>query len=149
MPWRVESTAEAGVGWGMPGAAGLACASMCPPAEGTARGAGGEAWESHRAGTLRELFHVWLAGGYNSSAGGNPDPLEPRLGQCIMASHHCVAQRAADEGVGVPGCHGSAADTRIGSVFTCEEIFAEAQACTDADLYCHELRWTRPCCESC
>ena len=37
MPWRVEGTAEAGVGWGMPGVAGLACAGMCPAAEGAGR----------------------------------------------------------------------------------------------------------------
>ena len=37
----------------------------------------------------------------------------------------------------------------IVSVLTCEEIFAEAHACTDAELYCRELRWTTPCCQSC
>ena len=34
MPWMVEGTAEAGVGSGMPGAAVLARAGICPPAEG-------------------------------------------------------------------------------------------------------------------
>ena len=33
MPWRVEGTAEAGMWWGMQGAAALARAGMCPPAE--------------------------------------------------------------------------------------------------------------------
>ena len=90
----------------------------------------GEGWESHRAGPLRELFHVRLAGGRDSSAGGNA---EPRLRQCVMACHHCVPQRAAYEGVGATGCHETAADTRIVFVLTCAEIFAEAQACTEAD----------------
>ena len=74
MPWRVEGTAEAGVGWGMPGATGLARAAMCPPAEGAGGGAVGEGWGSHRVGPLRELFHVRLAGGCDSSAGGNAEP---------------------------------------------------------------------------
>ena len=78
---------------------------------------------------LRELFHVRLAGGCDSSAGGNA---EPRLRQRVMACHRCVPQRAY-EGVGATGCHGSAADTRIVSVLTCGEIFTEAQACTDTE----------------
>ena len=146
MPWRVEGVAEAGVGWGLPGAAGLARAGMCPPAEGAGGGAGGEGWETHCVGPLRELFHVRLASGCNSSAGGNA---EPHLRQRVMACHHCVPQLAAYEAVGATGCHGSAADTRIVSVTTCNKIFAEAQACTDAELYCRELCWTRPCCEPC
>ena len=77
---------------------------------------------------------LWLAGGCASSAGGN---VEPRLRQRVMANHHCVPQRAACEGVGATGCHGSAADTRIVSVLACDEIFAEAQACTDAELYAY------------
>ena len=77
---------------------------------------------------------LWLAGGCASSAGGN---VEPRLRQRVMANHHCVPQRAACEGVGATGCHGSAAETRIVSVLACEEIFAEAQACTDAELYAY------------
>ena len=80
------------------------------------RGAGGEGWESHRAGTLREQFHVQLVGGCDSSAGGNA---EPRLGQLVMACHHCVPQHAAYEGVGATGCHGSAAYTRVVSILTC------------------------------
>ena len=43
MPWRVEGTAEAGVRWGMPGAAVLARAGMCPPAEGAGGGRVGRA----------------------------------------------------------------------------------------------------------
>ena len=43
MPWRVEGTDEAGVGWGMPGAAVLAHAGMCPPAEGAGGGRVGRA----------------------------------------------------------------------------------------------------------
>ena len=43
MPWRVEGTAEAGVGWGMLGAAVLARAGMCPPAEGAGGGRVGRA----------------------------------------------------------------------------------------------------------
>ena len=38
MPWRVEGTAGAEVRWGMPGAAVLVRAGMCPPAEGTRGG---------------------------------------------------------------------------------------------------------------
>ena len=60
------------------------------------RGAVGEGWESRRAGSLRELFHVRLAGGCGSSAGGNA---EPRFRQRVMACHHCVPQRAAHEWV--------------------------------------------------
>ena len=63
MPWRVQGTAEAGVGWGMPGAAELARAVMCPPVDGAGGGrvrSSGEGWESHRVGPLRELFHVRL-----------------------------------------------------------------------------------------
>ena len=117
------------------------------PTSGERRlGAGGEGWESHRVGPLWELFHVRVAGGCDSSAGGKA---EPRLRQRVMACHHCVPQRAAYEGVGATGCHASAADTRIVSVLTCEKIFAEAQACTDAELYCRELYLTRPCCEPC
>ena len=40
---EVEGTAEAGVGWGMPGAAGLARAGMCPPVEGAGGGRVGRA----------------------------------------------------------------------------------------------------------
>ena len=43
MPWRVEGTAEAGVRWGMLGAAVLARAGMCPPAEGAGGGRMGRA----------------------------------------------------------------------------------------------------------
>ena len=110
-----------------------------PTIGGRRRWAGGEGGESYRAGPLRELFHVRLAGGCNSSVDGNA---EPRLRQRVMASHHCVPQRTTYEGVGATGCHESAADTRIVSVLTCEEIFAEAQGCTDAELYCRELCWT-------
>ena len=77
-----------------------------PTSGGRRRGAGGEGWKSRRAGPLRELFHVRLAGGCNSFAGGNAGP---HLRQRVMASHHCVPQRAAYEGVGATGCNGSAA----------------------------------------
>ena len=76
----------------------------------------------------------------------------PKKGSAfITSSDHWtkVPQRAAYEGVGATGCHGSAADTRIVSVLTCEKIFAEAQARTDAELHCRELCWTRPCCDPC
>ena len=89
---------------------------------------------------------MWRAGGCDSSAGSNA---EPRLRQRVMGCHHCVPQRAAHERAGATGRHGSAADTRIDSVLTCEEIFAEAHACTDSELYCRELCRTRPCCEPC
>ena len=135
--------------WGEVGDAG-GCGARArrhvPTSGGCRRGAGGEGWESHRVGPLRELFHVRLASRCGSSAGGNA---EPRVRQRVMACHHCVPQRAAYEGVGATGCHGSGTDTRIVSVLTCEKIFAEAQACTDAELYCRELCWTRPCCEPC
>ena len=85
----------------MPGAAVLARRPV-PTSGGRRRGVGGEGWESRRAGTLRELFRVRLSGGCNSFADGNA---EPHLHQRIMASHHCVPQRAAAEGVGAPGCH--------------------------------------------
>ena len=58
-----------------------------------AGGARGEGWESHCAGPLRELFHVRLAGGLNSSAGGNS---EPYLRQRIIASHLCEPKHAED-----------------------------------------------------
>ena len=122
-----------------------------PSSGGRRRGAGGEGWESHRAGPRRALFHVRLAGGCSSSAGANA---ELRLRQRVVACHHCVPQRAAYEGVGATGCHGLAADTRIVcpscvTVLTCGKIFAEAQARSDAGLYCRELCRTRPCCEPC
>ena len=141
-------------GWGEVGDAG-GCRARArrhvPASGGCRRGAGGKGWESYRVGPLRELFDVRLfdvriASGCDSSAGGNA---EPSLRQRVIACHHCVPQRAAYVGVGAAGCHGSAADTRIVSVLTCEKIFAEAQACTDAELYCRELCWTRPCCEPC
>ena len=117
-----------------------------PTSGGRRRGAEGAGWESHPAGPLRDLFPVRLAVGCNSSAGGN---VEPRLRQRVMACHHCVPQRAAYEGVGATGCHGSAADTRIVSGLTCKEIFAKAQTCTDAELHNRDLCWTRPCSEPC
>ena len=43
-----------------------------------------------------------LAGGCGSAADGDA---EPRLCERITASHRDVSQRAADEGVGAPGCH--------------------------------------------
>ena len=43
MPCRVEGTAEAGVGWGMPGAARLTRAGISPPAEGAGGGRVGRA----------------------------------------------------------------------------------------------------------
>ena len=135
-----------GGGVGDAGGCGARVRRHVPTSGGRRRGAGGEGWEPHRGGPLRELFHVWLVGGCETPAGGNA---EPRLRQRVMACHHCVPQRAANEGVGATGCHGSAADTRIISVLTWEEIFAEAQACTEAELYCRELCWTRPCCEPC
>ena len=138
-----------GRGWGGVGDAGGCGACACrhvPTSGGCRRGAGGEGWESHRVVPLRELFNVRFANRCNSSMGGDA---EPRLRQRVMACHHCVPQRAAYEGGGAAGCHGSAADTRIVSVLTYEKIFAEALACTDAELYCRELCWTRPCCEPC
>ena len=107
-----------------------------PTSGGCRWGVCGDGEESHRVGPLREVFYVRLASGCDSSAGGNA---EPCLRQRVMACHCCVPQRAAYEGVGATGCHGLAAYTRIVSVLTCENIFAEAQACTDAELYCREL----------
>ena len=103
VPWMVEGTAVAGAEWGMLGAAGLARTGMCAGRVRTA----GTPFARGCCGTL-ELLHVQPAGGCNSSVGGNP---EPHLRQRIMASHHCVPHHTADEGVGAPGCHGSAADT--------------------------------------
>ena len=138
-----------GRGWGGVGDAG-GCSARArrhvPTSGGCRRVASGEGWESHRVGPLRELFHVRLASGCDSSAGGDA---EPRLRQRVMACHHCVPHCTAYEGVGSAGCPGSAADTRIVSVLTCKKIFAEAQACTDAELNCRELCWTRPCSEPC
>ena len=134
-----------GGGVGAAGGCGAHARRHVPTSGVRRRGAGAEGRESHRTGPLREQFHVRLAGSCNSSAGGNA---EPRLRKRVMACHHCVPQRAAYEGVGVTGCHGSA-DTHIVSVLTCEKIFTDAQACTDAELYCRELCWTRPCCEPC
>ena len=109
-------------GWGEVGDAG-GCSARArrhvPTSGGCIRGAGGERCESH---------HVRLASGCDSSAGGNA---EPHLRQRVMACHHCVPQRAAYDGVGAAGCHGSAADTRIVSRLNCEKFYAEAQACTD------------------
>ena len=133
-------------GVGDAGGCGARARRHVPTSGGCRRGVGGEGWESHRVGPLRDLFHVRLASGCDSSAGGNA---EPRLRQCVMACHHCVPQRAVYEGVGATGCHGSAAETRIVSVSTCEKIFTEAQACSDAELYCRELCRTRPCCKPC
>ena len=138
-----------GRGWcevGHAGGCGARARRHVPTSGGCRREAGGEGWESHRVGPLRELFHVRLASGCDFFAGGNA---ESSLRQRVMACHHCVPQRAAYEGVSAAACHGSAADTRIVSVLNCEKIFAEAQACTDAELYCRELCWTRPCCEPC
>ena len=73
-----------------------------PTSGGRSQGVVGEGWEALCAAPLRELFHMRLAGGCDSAAGGNA---EPRLRQRIMASHHSVPQRAADEGDGPPGCH--------------------------------------------
>ena len=96
MPWRVEGTAEEEVahppGVLYPRGCGACTRRNAPSSRGRRQGAGGEGWESHCAGLLRELFHV-------RAAGGNA---EPRTRQRIMASHHCVPQRATDEGVGPP-----------------------------------------------
>ena len=64
-------------------------------------------------GSLRELFHMRIAGGCDSATGGSE---EPRLRQRKIASNHIVPQSAADEGLGPPSCHRSAAGTRIVSV---------------------------------
>ena len=63
-----------GRGWGEVGDArgcGARARRHVPTSGGCRRGAGGEGWESHRVGPLRELFHVRLASGCDSSAGGN------------------------------------------------------------------------------
>ena len=148
MPWRVEGTAEAGVGWGLQRAAGLTRAGMCPPAE------------CADGGRVRRAGNPIARGRCGSSftCGSRVAAIPPRAAMRSHASvndnharacHHCVPQRAAYEGVGATGCHGSAADTHIVSVLTCNKIFTDAQACTDAELYCRELCWTRPCCEPC
>ena len=97
-----------GLGWGEVGDAG-GCGARArrnvPASGGCRRGAGWKGWESHCVGPLRELFHVRLASGCDSSAGGNA---EPSLRQRVMACHHCVPQCSAYEGVGAAGCHGSA-----------------------------------------
>ena len=107
-----------GGGVGDAGGCGARARRHVPTSGGCRRGAGGERLESHRGGPLRELFHVRLASSCDSSAGGNA---EPRLRQRAMACDHCVPKRAAYEGVGATGCHGSAADTRIVSILTCEK----------------------------
>ena len=112
MPWRVEGTAEAGVGWWMPGAAGLARAGMCPPAEG----AGGR--RVGRAGS-----HIaWGRCGSCFTCGSRVAAIPPRVAIRSHASVSAlwrattVCQSAAYEEVGATGCHGSAADTCIVSV---------------------------------
>ena len=87
-----------------------ACVRRHVPTSGGRRSAAdGEGWKSHCAGPLRELFHVRLAGGCDSAAGSDAEQrLNQRMASHLwqrMASHHSVAPRAADEGVGAPGCH--------------------------------------------
>ena len=53
-----------GRGWGDVGDArgcGARARRHVPTSGGCKRGAGGEGWESHRVGPLRELFHVRVA----------------------------------------------------------------------------------------
>ena len=92
-----------GGGVGDAGGCGAHARRHVPTRGGCRRGAGGEGWESYREVPLQELFRVRLASGCESSAGANA---EPRLRQRVMASHHCVPQRAAHEGVGATGRHG-------------------------------------------
>ena len=61
------------------GGCGARARRHVPTSRGCRRGAGGEGWESHRVGPLRELFHVRLASGCDSSAGGNADAL-----RCVL-----------------------------------------------------------------
>ena len=56
MPWRVEGTAAAGVGLGMPGAAWLARAGLCPPAEGAGKGRVGRAGSRIARGRCGSCF---------------------------------------------------------------------------------------------
>ena len=84
-------------GVGDAGGCGAHARRHVPTSGGRRRGEGREGWESHRAGPLQELFYLLLAGGCNSSAGGNA---EHRLRTRVMSSHRCLAQRAAYEGVG-------------------------------------------------
>ena len=76
MPWRVEGTAEAGVGWGMPGAAVLARAGMCPPAEG----AGG--W---RVGRAKSPI-AWGRCGSCFTCGSRVAAIPPRAAMRSLAS---------------------------------------------------------------
>ena len=130
-----------GGGVGDAGGCGARSRRHVPTSGGRRRGVGGEGWESHCAGPLREMFHMRLAGGWGSAAGGDA---EPRLRQRIMASHHSAPQMrewVPPAAIDLPQTHASS--------LSCEEIFAEAQACTDTELFCRELRWIRPCCEPC
>ena len=63
------------------------------------RGPVGEGWEVCCAGLLRKLLHMRLTGGCDSAMRTNAGR---RLCHRIVASHHSVPQRTADEGVGVP-----------------------------------------------
>ena len=110
-----------GGGVGDAGGGGVLARRRMPTCGRRRRGPVREGWEARCAFPLRELLHMRLTGSCDSAAGGN---VQPR--QHIVASHHSVPQRTADVGVGAPGCHLSAADTRVVSVLTCEEIFPEA-----------------------
>ena len=80
-PWRVEGTAEAGVGGGYLGRRSSR-APACAHLRGAQTECGWEGWEAH-AGLLRDLSHRWLMGDCNCAAGGNA---EPHLRQLVMAS---------------------------------------------------------------
>ena len=99
VPWGVEGPAEGGVGWGMPGAAELACWHV-PTCGKRRRGAVEEGRDNRCAVSVRELFHMRLTGGCNSAVGRKA---EPRLSQRFVASHRCVPHRTAHEEVGAPG----------------------------------------------
>ena len=147
MPWRVEGTAEAGVGWGLPGAAGLARAGMCPPAEGADGGRVGRAGSPIARGSCGSCF----------TCGSRVAAIPPRAAMRSHASVNalwratsvCQSAPHMREWVAPAAMDRPQTHVYIVSVLTCEKIFAEAQACTDAELYYRELCWTRPRCEPC
>ena len=117
VPWRVNAQPRRGEVGDAGGVSDRTRGHV--PSCGRCRwGAVEEGWEARRAVPMPGLLHMRLAGGCDSAAGGNA---EPPLSQQIVASHHCVPQRTADDGVGAPSCHRSAADTRIVSVLTCKD----------------------------
>ena len=132
---------------GVVGDAGGCEARVCrhlPTSRGCRRGWGGLGVPSRgaAAGAVSHAALGWLQFPRGRQCGATP--LSTRYGEppvCATARHIWGSGCHRLPWIGRRHTHRLRLDLR--------RVFVEVQACTDAELYCRQLCWTRPCCEPC